>query len=342
MPTPDRNRLKRLASDLQDAAKALQSKAKAFFDAIDDKEDWPTIENALAAVADADVDVSTALGAASELLGAGVRSEASSTFAGFLGDVGRAAIETQKRLDVANRAAVASGLAAGAVPMGVFQMPKLHGEVRFALEKTQGEKLGLVFYSRQDQTQSKNEQAMDFDIVSVPPPPELIQSVRNLRPGLSLVLAPHERAQVFSLLDEVDTILGKDEKPLSPALLQTHRDLLKAEADAVIVIPWTTPTSTAEATQNEEDGYLLLYAAAPADNAWYVGVWQLEPADVPAATPAPNPPPGGPVPPAASTTPRLHILWKFETQGASSENVQRFKEWVRNLAERQKRFLGQL
>ena len=338
MPTPDRNRLKRLADNLQDAAKELQSKAKAFFDAVDDEKDWPAIEKALAAVADSDAAVSAALLASSETLGAGLRSEASSTFAEFLGDVGRAAIETQKRLDVANRAAVASGLAGGGVPLGVFQMPKLHGEVRFALEKTQGEKLGLVFYSRQDQTQSKNEQSMDFDIVSVPPPPELIQSVRSLRPGLSLVLAPHERAQVFSLLDQVETILGKDEKPLAPALLQTHRNLLKAEADAVILIPWTSPTSNAEATQNEEDGYLLLYAAAPADNDWYVGVWQLEPAD----DPAPAPPPGGAVPPASSRVPRLHVLWKFETQGATSENVQRFKEWVRNLAERQKRFLGQL
>ena len=61
----------------------------------------------------------------------------------------------------------------------------------------------------------------------------------------------------------------------------------------------SSPTSNAEATQNEEDGYLLLYAAAPADNDWYVGVWQLEPADDPAPAPPPQqadvPPPPAPL-----------------------------------------------
>ncbi|MBL9126074.1 MAG: hypothetical protein JNL97_00435 [Verrucomicrobiales bacterium] len=262
-----------------------------------------------------------------------MRPEASSTFAEFLGDVGQAAIETQKRLDAANRAAMASGLAGGGVPTGIFQMPKLHGEVRFALEKTQGRRIGLVFYSKQDQTQSRNEQSMNFDIVSVPPSPELIQSIRNLRPGLSLVLAPSERREVFDMLDAVQSILGKDERPLPASQLEAHRKVLKNEADAVIVIPWTSPTASADVTRNDEDGYLLLYAAAPADSDWYVGIWQLEP---PAAPPA-NPPPDAD-PPA----PVLHILWKFEAQGASSENVQRFKEWVRNLAERQKGFLARL
>ncbi|MBL9128843.1 MAG: hypothetical protein JNL97_14415, partial [Verrucomicrobiales bacterium] len=172
---PDRNRLKQLAGDLRSAARDLKSKAEAFYDSVDDGENWPAIEKALADVAEREASVSAALTASGELLGAGVRPEASSTFAEFLGDVGQAAIETQKRLDAANRAAVANGLAGGGVPAGVFQMPKLHGEVRFALEKTQGRKIGLVFYSKQDQTQSRNEQSMDFDIVSVPPSPELIQ-----------------------------------------------------------------------------------------------------------------------------------------------------------------------
>jgi len=333
---PDRKKLKDLADSLKNTAKDLQANAKSLFDALDSNKDWGEIEKALSSVAGEHADLLESLVQMGDELGAGIRTEPTSTFANFLGEVGRAAVDTQKRLDLANRAAVAAGLATGGVPLGVFQMPKLHGEIRFALEKIDSKQVGLVFYSKKQQEQSRNEQSLAFDILSVPPPPELIQSVRRSAPGLSLVLSRAQRDAVFTTLDQVKEVLGKDEAPQAASLLEKHRSLLKGdpqERDTVIMIPWKKAPLPTGSTGDDPDGFILLYAAPPSEGEdWSVGVWQLE------ASPQPSQPSAG-TPPPGPTPPRLHILWRFDAKGSASENVLRFKQWVRSLGEQQKDLL---
>lgn len=330
---PDREKLKDLADALRSASRDLHAKAKDLSDALDADRDWGVIEKALRSVATEHSDVLGSLVQIGDELGAGIRTEPSSTFADFLGEVGRAAVDTQKRLDLANRAAVAAGLAAGGVPLGVFQMPKLHGEIRFALEKIDSKQVGLVFYSKKQQEQSRNEQSLAFDILSVPPPPELIQSVRRSSTALSLVLARTQRDEIFTVLDQVKEILGKDETPQAASLLEKHRSLLKGdpkERDTVIMIPRIDATAPADSPGALPNGFILLYAAPPSEGEdWSVGVWQLE---IPPQPPAGTPPP-------ATPPPRLHILWRFDAKGTASENVLRFKQWVRALGEQQKDLL---
>ncbi|MGE3308572.1 MAG: hypothetical protein AB7O66_01275 [Limisphaerales bacterium] len=333
---PDRNALKELAEKIKDAAEQVSTAAQRAHRALDRGEDWGEVEKHAQAVAKAHREVSAAFADFSAQLGADPQTGATSTFADFLGEVGRAAIDTQERLDLANRAAVAAGVASGGLPMGVFQMPKLHGEIRFALEKTRSEKLGLVFYSHREEQQSRNEQSLAFDILSVPPPPELIQAVRDAQPALSLVLSRPQRNAVFATLKTVQEVLGKDDAPQSAALLEKHRDILQGdpvERDTVLIIPWRDPRRVAGTPGNPEDGFILVYAAPPSDGAdWSVGVWQLELR--PDA--APNPAPGNP----SLSPPRLHILWRFDSKGTAAENILRFKEWVRSVGEKQRAFIS--
>ncbi len=331
---PDREELKDLAKSLRDSARDLHTKAKALSEALDGKQTWEEIEKTFRSVHAEHTQLSDGLVKISDQLGAGIRNEASSTFANFLSEVGRAAIDTQKSLDQANRAAVAASLATGGVPVGVFQMPKLHGEIRFALEKIDSKKVGLVFYSKKQEEQRLNEQSLSFDILSVPPPPELLQSVRRSNPGLSLVLSREQRNAIFDLLDEVKEVLGKDETPQPPNLLEKHRALLKGspqERDTVILIPWRAPDASSTPIGDAPDGFVILYAAPPMEGEdWSVGVWQMELVPKPIA-PSPTPSP--------SPTPRLHILWRFDAKGTASENVLRFKQWVRHLGEQQRQLL---
>lgn len=336
MPT-ERPNFPDLIRSLREPARNLSRKAKAIYDALADCDDWAALDEALLAVAKLDPSLSSTFVSLGATLASSHPAKPASTFADFLGEVGRAAIDTQRQLDEANRTAVAAGLATGGVPLGVFQMPKLHAEIRFALEKTEGTQLGLVFYSREKEQQSRNEQALQFDILSVPPPPDLIQSVRRLGPSLSFVLSRAKRDQIFATLDQVQEVLGQKDAPQSATLLQRHRDLLKKdplERDTVILIPWTDPRASEPSTQGGEDGYIILYAAPPSEGEdWSVGVWQLELRPPPPAAAAPA---GAGAPPSP---PRLHILWRFDAKGAASENVLRFKEWVRSLGENQRRLL---
>ncbi len=302
---PNRETLKDLAKKLKDLAEDISTHTQRVHRALDKGDTWGEIEKHAQAAAGSLGEFSENFSDFSAQLGADPRTGATSTFADFLGEVGRAAIDTQERLDLANRAAVAAGVASGGIPLGVFQMPKLHGEIRFALEKTQSEKLGLVFHSHRKAEQSRNEQSLTFDILAVPPPPELIQAVREAHPNLALVLSRSRRSEVFATLNKVQELLGKDETPQSSALLEKHRALLQKspeERDTVLIVPWRRSAQPGGAPGGSEDGFILLYAAPPSDGLdWSVGVWQLELHPVPSGNPRTNRHPPGSISCGAST-----------------------------------------
>ena len=301
-------------------AKALASEAKDFADKAkqlaDDakKANVPIgeIEESFKQLADQRKEVNSAMSALSALLDPTSGDGVSSTFSEFLNEVGGAAVAAQSKLDEHNRAALAQGLANGGVPVGVFQLPRLKGEIRFGFQEISKEKLGLVFYSRGTQQESRNEQSLQFEILAVPPPPEMVQSIRSLRPEIPIVLNPTERSAAFTAIDQVQELLGKDETPLSSVLLQRHKEALTKEPEAVILIPvLLDPTKGRE---------FMVFYAGPKDSAeWYVGVWQL-----------------------ALSPPKLHILWQLDAPGTSKEDVARFKNWVRSVAEKQAELLRQI
>ena len=176
------------------------------------------------------------------------------TFADFLSDVGDAAVATQRKLDEQNTLSAQLALAAGQVPSGVFRLPSVKGEVKFGFSKTSGKKLGMVFYSRKTSEESRNEQSMQFEIVSTPPPPELLQSAaRQLDFTLRPEFDPRRRAEVLKVFRT--PVPGYAENTAIPERLLSRIVILH---------------------DLEPERYFLFYAEEDATTGNEIGIWRVD------------------------------------------------------------------
>lgn len=180
---------------------------------------------------------------------------ASLSFDGFLSGLSESVVNAQRRLD-AESARYLTGISGQRHVMpSIFRMPKLSAHMRFAIESVEGRKLNLLFYSRGAETASRNEQGIDFEIVSVPAPPDALQALERAAPGMDLLLDPYERREVAEAIRGVP----KDE---------AVRHIIDAsEKPEQIVILKLSP---------EREGirrYVLMYAEAEPEHA--VGLWLL-------------------------------------------------------------------
>lgn len=224
------------------------------------------------------------------------------SFADFLSDVGDAAVATQRKLDEQNIRSVQLALASGQAPSGVFRLPSVKGEVKFGLSKTSGKKLGLVFYSRKTSEESRNEQSMQFEIVSTPPPPELLQRAarreaflhedqRRLDFVLRPELVPENRAEVLKIF-RTSIPNYTENTALSDHLLSR-----------IIILPALKPGLS-----------FLLYADEQGANR--VGIWQVDLGDG-----------------------SLRVVWRLDSKGSPTEDIDPFRRWILALGKRQEELL---
>ncbi len=136
----------------------------------------------------------------------------------------------------------------------VFRLPKVTAEMKFALQVEQGEQLNLLFYRRDEETVSRNEQGINFEIVSVPAPPDALQAMKVLAPRLDLLLDPIERRIA------IDAIRGVTSAPLLKPLIDAA-----AEPDQLVIL--------ALSSQDRNARYLVLYATGEGEHS--VGMWLL-------------------------------------------------------------------
>jgi hypothetical protein len=186
-------------------------------------------------------------------------------FRNFLENMSQSMVQTQQLLDNESTRYLAATAGKAHIQPSVFRIPKLSAQMRFALEIQNGKTLNLVFYKQDEKTTSRNEQAIDFEVVTVPAPPGALQSVAKLAPRLDLVLDPFERQKV---LDGI----GAATAPADPKGL-SFGPILDAAAvpnnpDVVIV--------SAEADPGTSQ-YLVFLATEDTDHS--VGVWVVTLAD---------------------------------------------------------------
>lgn len=177
-------------------------------------------------------------------------------FDDFLASMSRSVVKTQQALDAESARYLAATADKGHVLPSVFRLPKLSAQVRFAIETERTDGLNLIFYKRDEKTTSRNEQAIDFDIVSVPAPPDARASALAVSPRLDLVLDPFERSPL------VDTI-----RKLPPT--GTNAPLVQAAAAAPeqLVLLALMP-------EEKMHRYLVMYAD-PQGAGKSVGTWRL-------------------------------------------------------------------
>jgi hypothetical protein len=141
----------------------------------------------------------------------------------------------------------------------IFRVPKLSAQMKFALKVDASKKLNLLFFSKTDQTESQNEQSIDFEVVNVPAPPGAAAELQAVGPMLDLVL---DRPLRTSVIEQV----GKfDDKA------DGIKDIVLAARDRVLaarLIVLTFGTASDGATR-----FLLWHATDQADKS--VGLWLL-------------------------------------------------------------------
>jgi len=131
---------------------------------------------------------------------AGVAASAPSTepskFSDFLTSVGQAVVDTQKQLDEASRKYLASADRVPTASPTVFRMPKLSGRMQFEVQFDKSKTVNLIFHSETEKAKTLNQQSVEFDIVAVPAPPDVLIALQNTAPTVSLILDPTVRADL--------------------------------------------------------------------------------------------------------------------------------------------------
>jgi hypothetical protein len=180
---------------------------------------------------------------------------ASLGFAEFLTEVAQAMVDTQSRLDLQSEAYLQGSSNARPLP-ALFRLPRLKGQMKFALEKGQDKKLNLLFYSSSAAASTLQQHELDFELVAVPPPPE-----SGIAPGvfapqmprLDLVFGPGQRRQWLGLVaarpDVADALgvgRGADPDTLTDVLLwQFLRADEDDQADHVVMLARAADGATA-------------------------------------------------------------------------------------------------
>lgn len=122
---------------------------------------------------------------------------ASAEFAEFLANVGTAMVRAQQELDAESQKYSATEV--GRALPAMFRVPRVGAQMKFALDKLDEKKIGLVFFGRNSSVSESYQHTLDFEVVAVPPPPG---SPAVAPPGLGQVLPPAARDAVLNPLLE--------------------------------------------------------------------------------------------------------------------------------------------
>lgn len=134
----------------------------------------------------------------------------------FLKQMSTAVVDAQSMLDAKSAEYLAATAGKPHILPSVFRVPKLTAQMKFALEVEQGKQVNLLFYKRDEKTTSRNEQGIDFDVVSVPAPPGATDALGLFGPRLDLLLDPLERERVLDAVKQgglADVTKIADEAP---------------------------------------------------------------------------------------------------------------------------------
>ncbi|MGF1456746.1 MAG: hypothetical protein ACFB6R_15370 [Alphaproteobacteria bacterium] len=119
----------------------------------------------------------------------------------FFHAVGRSVIRAQEHLD---RRSMAYSAAKTPQDLGaLFRIPKVTAEMRFGLKRTEGQTLDVLFYKEDQEDVSTLFNRVTFDVVAVPPPPDLLAPAPGAFGSPLPLTEPRDRAEAFRLLRAV-------------------------------------------------------------------------------------------------------------------------------------------
>lgn len=175
-------------------------------------------------------------------------------FSDFISNISRSFVDAQKRLDSESAAYLKSIEDRAHVQPAVFQMPRVTANMRFALEVSKSTGFNLLFFDKKEESTTRNEQSIEFEVVSVPAPPEAMRAVGSLAPRLALTMDPAVRRAVLARIAEETP--GRLSDPLIEAARKTP--------DRVLIL---------ESSPAPEPRWLALHATRESANS--VGMWRI-------------------------------------------------------------------
>jgi hypothetical protein len=236
-------------------------------------------------------------------------------FAAFLGSVGESIVNAQRRLDDESERYVTEQLnREGRGVPAMFRIPKLSAEIKFALTK-EGEKgLNLLLFSDKQKSSEQHQQSMSFDIVAMPPPPEVIRDVRLAVPRLEVLLDPAERARIFECVAKVKATKMLEVTELLGDASRPETENLEKVRDYVVIVP--AQVNGAETSRKQ----FFLFQADEAEE-HFLGIWFLD---------------------MDPTEPKLEPVYRFSAKPKAGENIVPFKTWITKVGDSQAEILKKL
>jgi hypothetical protein len=208
------------------------------------------------------------------------------TFEDFIHRIGRGLVSAQELLDLQSAAYLASTSGKPHILPSIFRVPKISADMKFALDVDKERGLNLLFFSKRDQTESRNEQAISFEVVSVPAPPGAADLLLATGPAMDLVLDPVLRGKIIEGV--ISAPVADDTGPLVSAANDPKLSL------RIVSLAFS-------GASGQPPRFLLFHATPETDKS--VGVWLLTMADKNVLT--------------------LQTIYKFTTTNSKTEKILR-------------------
>lgn len=168
----------------------------------------------------------------------------------FFDEVGRGMVTAQRELDQASRDYNQWAAARGGAQPTAFRIPKASAEFQFGTQTTDEGGFNLLILSDKHSTQNTITHKVSFDVVSVPPPPEVLQALQQ------------GRAALVGLLEGVrdDADAGDSERDIARLLVEHMAEAVWLRGDSQSLLCWLRRRDDGEPAELN----LALFAAAQA------------------------------------------------------------------------------
>ena len=227
-------------------------------------------------------------------------------FADFLSDIGNSVLETQRQLDEQSRVYLEEIRPSKHITPAIYRIPKVSASIKFGMRKSKSKGFNIVVAQRRREEERTLNQSLEFEIISVPPPPDFQQTLAGEVPGIGFVFSPPVRHAIFASIEQYQTNPNHEQPGL-------NKDLLLAHKNEVLILqigPRLTP---------HYDDYLLLFANEEDDK--NVGIWSLQ------------------RDPNGKKDPVFEIILKFSASGRQGENYKLLRDIIIAHSEQQVKLL---
>ncbi|MEM7103689.1 MAG: hypothetical protein AAF502_11195 [Bacteroidota bacterium] len=225
-------------------------------------------------------------------------------FGDFLSDIGDSIVETQQKLDGKSKNYLQDIKGQPHIQPSVFRIPRVSAEIKFGMRKSKGKGFNIIIAKSKNEEETSLNQSMQFEILSVPPPPDFQQSFYEMIPALGFVFSAAERSLIF-----------RDIARCEPR--QKDMKLLEDDPNRVLIL------EVHPKAEDKMDDYLLLYAQNNNDKD--VGIWHFTRDNNPDLSKAKKP--------------EFTTVLKFTLAARDGENYEILRDFVNKFSDLQQNLL---